>query len=219
MTTSLQELLDGQEPELAQAVAEAEAELESLRQQCSDLELLIERGKAALGVVEEDDEPGVGSLKLHEAMEVVILDRDNVWMSAAKICEAINERGLYRMRDGRAVEAGQVHARVRNYEHQFERQDGQIRLRYRFDTQRLDKSGAYSLAMSTVTRSSDSARMYVAVKVAYSVTPPPGDTLEEYAVRAADERARHHIKDQGFQSDRELRWMLTTHGWQLENRD
>lgn len=38
-------------------------------------------------------------------------------MRAADLTAEINRRGLYRMRDGRAVETQQVHARVTHYPH------------------------------------------------------------------------------------------------------
>jgi hypothetical protein len=38
-----------------------------------------------------------------------------------QLADAVNERGLYRKRDGSPVEVNQVHARTSNYEALFEK--------------------------------------------------------------------------------------------------
>lgn len=63
-------------------------------------------------------------LTLHEAMRKVLETAPGRRMTAADIAKAIQRRGLYTMRDGRPVEAQQIHARVGHYAHLFER-DGQ----------------------------------------------------------------------------------------------
>jgi hypothetical protein len=62
--------------------------------------------------------PGSSSgLTLHDAMVAVLRDAPAGMMRASDLTAEINRRGLYRMRDGRPVEAQQVHARVTHYPH------------------------------------------------------------------------------------------------------
>ncbi|MBN9327309.1 hypothetical protein [Cellulomonas sp. 73-145] len=51
---------------------------------------------------------------LHEAMRTVLQSTPGHVMPAVELAREINRRGLYRMRDGRPVEAQQIHARVGN---------------------------------------------------------------------------------------------------------
>jgi hypothetical protein len=46
-------------------------------------------------------------------------------MTTAEIAAAVNDRGIYRKRDGSPVTAFQIHGRTRNYPHLFDR-DGQV---------------------------------------------------------------------------------------------
>lgn len=69
------------------------------------------------------------TMKLHDAI-VEVLKSDPTGMSrAAHIAASINERGLYRMQDGRPVEGQQVTARVGRYPHLFEREGTFIKLK------------------------------------------------------------------------------------------
>jgi hypothetical protein len=73
--------------------------------------------------------PPQETMKLHEAM-VEVLKSDPTGMSrAVHIAAAINERGLYRMRDGRPVEGQQITARVGRYPHLFDREGTFIKLK------------------------------------------------------------------------------------------
>ncbi|QCW51001.1 hypothetical protein FE634_12420 [Nocardioides dongxiaopingii] len=77
----------------------------------------------------EGGAPSKEVMKLHEAM-VEVLKSDPTGMSrAVHIAAAINERGLYRMQDGRPVEGQQVTARVGRYPHLFDREGTFIKLR------------------------------------------------------------------------------------------
>lgn len=67
-------------------------------------------------------------LTLHEAMQEVLITAPGQRMSAVDIARAIEKRVLYRMRDGRSVEAQQIYARVGHYSHMFERDGQGIRL-------------------------------------------------------------------------------------------
>jgi hypothetical protein len=50
-------------------------------------------------------------------------------MSVQELTHAVNDRGLYRKRDGRAVEANQIHASTNNYRAVFEKDGANVRLR------------------------------------------------------------------------------------------
>lgn len=68
-------------------------------------------------------------MKLHEAI-ITVLESDPVgMMRAVHLAAAINERGLYRMQDGRTVEGQQVTARVGRYPHLFEREGTFIKIK------------------------------------------------------------------------------------------
>ena len=60
-------------------------------------------------------------MSLHEAMETVLKDSPSKRLTAYEIAVQIEERRLYRMRDGRSVEPQQIHARVGNYPQLFMR--------------------------------------------------------------------------------------------------
>ena len=66
------------------------------------------------------DSPGGPAMTLHDAMEVVLRDAAH-GMRAGDLASEITRRRLYRMRDGRPVEAQQIHARVGNYPHLFKK--------------------------------------------------------------------------------------------------
>lgn len=59
------------------------------------------------------------SLTLHEAMTVVLESVPEGKMRAGDLAIEVDRRGLYKMRDGRPVEAQQIHARVGHYPHLF----------------------------------------------------------------------------------------------------
>ncbi len=46
-------------------------------------------------------------------------------MTARSLADAVNDRGLYRTRDGSPVEVNQIHARTNNYQDMFEK-DGTL---------------------------------------------------------------------------------------------
>jgi hypothetical protein len=56
-------------------------------------------------------------------------DHGNEWMSARELTDAVNRRGLYRKRNGTAVEVNQVHARTNNYGDLFEKNGPNKRLK------------------------------------------------------------------------------------------
>ena len=130
--TRLKSALDGVRDEIEAGLGEAEAELAQLDERRAELVALITQARAALGL---DPAPptAVGAasdrLTLHEALAHVLRERGNAWTSARELADQVNARGLYVKRDGRAVEVNQVHARIKNYPHLFEKDGSQIRLR------------------------------------------------------------------------------------------
>lgn len=68
------------------------------------------------------------AMTLHEAMRLVLQTAPGRRMAARELCEQVNRRGLYRMRDGRPVEPQQIHARANNYRQLFSVSGGFIGL-------------------------------------------------------------------------------------------
>lgn len=68
-------------------------------------------------------------LSLHGAMVEVLKDAPERMMRARDLAAEIDRRGLYRMRDGRAVEPQQVHARTSNYPDLFGKEGTFIKLK------------------------------------------------------------------------------------------
>lgn len=67
-------------------------------------------------------------LTLHAAMRQVLENAPGGMLRAADLAKEIERRGLYRMRDGRPVEAQQIHARVGHYPDDFGRDGTFIKL-------------------------------------------------------------------------------------------
>jgi hypothetical protein len=109
---------------IEKALQAAEAERDSLRLKGAELDEWIERARITLGRVEPAKQP----LTLHEAMQVV-LRQHRAGLTAPALADELNRRGLYRQKNGKSVEAGQVHARAGSYKAMFRRQDGRIVLR------------------------------------------------------------------------------------------
>ena len=114
-------------------LAEARAELRELRARQERIEVLIAKAEAALGIpnIEGDVE---GRKTLHAALEQVLQENDNRWMTVRELSDEINRRGLYRKKDGSTVEPNQVHARTKNYDGVFEKDGSRVRLRGAADT-------------------------------------------------------------------------------------
>lgn len=134
----------GYEDEVASVVAarrdELEADLEaakrvaeSLRAQLAEADRRVQTFEALLAfdvdAVRPPAEVQMGHVTLHAAMQMVLTDAPNRMMRPADLAAAIHARGLYRMRDGRAVETQQIHARVGNYENLFAREGTFIKLK------------------------------------------------------------------------------------------
>ena len=118
------------------ALTEARAELETLDARRDELIDQIARAEAILGgggppnpPTAAATQPGDRPLTLHEAIARVLDDHGNEWMSARELTDEVNRRGLYRKRDGSALEVNQVHARTNNYGDLFEKDGPKIRLK------------------------------------------------------------------------------------------
>ena len=106
---------------------EARTELAVLDARRAELEALIAQAEAALGSP-QSPAPTPG-MTLHDALVLILRQNNNQPMSVRELTEAVNERGLYRSRNGNPVEVNQVHARTSNYETLFEKDGALIRLR------------------------------------------------------------------------------------------
>src|SRR4051794_17463847 len=114
MADALDEALEKGRGMITQALSQARAELEAVRAREAELERQIAEAERVLG----GDAPqasSVGTLTLHEALAEVLRATGGTGMTARELAAAVNERGLYAKRDGSAVEANQVQARVNNY--------------------------------------------------------------------------------------------------------
>lgn len=111
-----------------EALAEARAELDTLRSRQSELEQQIAEAEAFLG---GPPQPAGGrpNMTLHDALAQVLREGGNEGMTARDLADAVNRRALYHKRDGSPVEVNQVQARVNNYGAVFEKNDSIIRLR------------------------------------------------------------------------------------------
>lgn len=68
-------------------------------------------------------------MTLHQALMQILQEHGNEPMTARALADAVNERGVYRKRDGSPVEVNQIHARTNNYQDLFEKDGSLIRLR------------------------------------------------------------------------------------------
>lgn len=116
--------LEASRDEIEAALKEAEDELAALANRREELQQLINRAKAALGIGTPP-----GQMTLHEAMKTILEERDHYSMSVRELTEEVNRRDLYRKRDGSPVEVGQVHARAKNYPKLFEKNGPRVTLR------------------------------------------------------------------------------------------
>lgn len=124
----LRKALTANRDEVERAVHGAEQELERCRARCKNLEELISRGRAVLGVESSSSSENSGNLTMHDAMVLVLRDHPD-GLPAPDLLREIMERGLYSTRKGTPPGVGQIHARVGSYPHLFVREAGHIRLR------------------------------------------------------------------------------------------
>jgi HB1, ASXL, restriction endonuclease HTH domain len=136
-SSRLQRILDEARTELEVGLGEANSELQQLEQRREQLLALIARATAALGsdsplspLPESVPTASPGRTPtLHEAMALVLRRHDNQPMTARDLANEVNDRCLYRKRDGSPVEVNQIHARAKNYAKLFDKDGSRIRLR------------------------------------------------------------------------------------------
>jgi len=125
---SLVEVLEETRPAIERALAEAEVELAELNDRRAELEVLIARARSVLADGQPLAQPAPARrLTLHEAMERVLDEQQNRWMTVHELADAINERKLYEKRDRSAVEPSQIHARASKYPGHFEKDGSRVR--------------------------------------------------------------------------------------------
>jgi hypothetical protein len=109
-------------------LAHAERELAELDARREELQALIAGGRAALGEQLPTAPANARErLTLHRAMELVLDDNSNHWMTVHELADAINGRGLYEKRDRSNVDPSQIHARANKYPHRFAKDGARIR--------------------------------------------------------------------------------------------
>jgi hypothetical protein len=118
------ELVASRREELEADLRAAKLVAENFRRELTEAEQRVASFEALLSfdasTVREGEVP-IGHVTLHVAMQTVLRDAPGQRMRPAELAAAIHARGLYRMRDGRPVEAQQIHARVGNYDDLFDR--------------------------------------------------------------------------------------------------
>jgi hypothetical protein len=127
--SDLSDALERSREMITEALESAHAELAALKSRQAELEDQIAEAESALGsgVVRLKDRHQ--RLTLHEALAKVLRESGTEWMTARELTDEVNRRGLYRKRDGSALEVNQVHARTNNYDELFEKEGSNIRLR------------------------------------------------------------------------------------------
>ena len=104
------------------ALQRSKLESAELERQVEVIEALLELAAAPVAT------PAGDGMTLHKAMALVIGESPQQMLRAADLAAEINRRRLYRMRDGRPVEAQQIHARVGHYPDVFQREGTFIKL-------------------------------------------------------------------------------------------
>lgn len=125
--TELANALEKSRLMIESALADARAELTALDARRAALEALITQGEAAVGGARP--QVAAKAMTLHEALVLILRENDNEPMTVRQLTDTVNDRGLYRKRDGSPVEVNQVHARTSNYDGLFEKDGAVIRLR------------------------------------------------------------------------------------------
>lgn len=124
----LEAALSASRPAIERALVQAEAELADLRVREERLQRTISRARLLL--TDDPADPGTHPTQpmfLHDAMQYILKDHPD-GLPPVTLLNEVRGRGLYRRRDGGQPDIGQIHARVHNYPHLFERDAGRIRL-------------------------------------------------------------------------------------------
>jgi hypothetical protein len=114
--------------EIAADLESARQELRQSRSSTEAHERRVIALQALVALVSAPKEQDARSHTLHAAMEIVLQAAPERMMRAGDIAREIERQRLYRMRDGRVVEAQQIHARVGHYPDTFRREATSIKL-------------------------------------------------------------------------------------------
>lgn len=126
--TDLNQALEASRPAIESGLAEAERELAELDDRRAELQKLIARARAALGdAPAHAARPVTERLTLHQAMELVLDEHDNRWMTVHELADEINQRKLYEKRDRTPVDPSQIHARANKYPALFDKDGPNVR--------------------------------------------------------------------------------------------
>jgi len=68
-------------------------------------------------------------MTLHGAIELILAENGNHWMTTKELAEEVNLRSLYIKRDSSPVTPFQIHGRTRKYPQLFEREGSRVRLK------------------------------------------------------------------------------------------
>ena len=116
------EELQGDLDQAKHALGRVRGDLEELERRVAVFEYLVELARSDEGPAES------AGLTLHGAMAHVLEADPHGMLRARDLAAVIDSQRLYRMRDGRPVEAQQIHARVGQYPHLFIREGTFIKL-------------------------------------------------------------------------------------------
>jgi hypothetical protein len=128
----LGKILEERRPAIEAGLEAALQELAEIEERRRELEGLVARARAALGArVQASGTGGRTTLKLHEAMKLILSEAPGRAMTVQELAHEINERGLYEKRDGSPIEPNQIHARAgaTAYAHMFRKERGVVTLR------------------------------------------------------------------------------------------
>ena len=115
---------------VATVLTRLEEELSACRAHCSELERAIARARGRLDPSADSQPRGPARVTLHEAMGRLLEEAGPEGLSGPELLHAINDRGLYRQRDGGPVTINQIHARAQNYAELFDKRKGRFVLRH-----------------------------------------------------------------------------------------
>jgi hypothetical protein len=127
--SNLRTALEQNRAAIEAGLIQTERELAELDERRAELIALITRARTALGDGPiAVTKPQAERLTLHEAMELVLRDSQDEWMTVRELADAINQRRLYHKRDGSLVDPSQIHARANKYQAMFEKDGRRLRL-------------------------------------------------------------------------------------------
>jgi hypothetical protein len=129
MSDYLQEVLAMSRTALEEGLAKARIELDELRARQTRVEDAIAQAEAALRLSDGQSESTSAPKTMHEALAQILEEHGNRWMTVRELADEVNQRALYRKRDGTPVEPNQVHARTKNYTKLFDKDGSRVRLR------------------------------------------------------------------------------------------